>query len=60
VREQQPVQMQDQARVKRAPVLLEQVILGVAAAREFLLAAVAQRRRLPVDDPLGAEPPNPT
>jgi excinuclease ABC subunit A len=34
--------------------------MRVAAARDFLLAAVAQRRRLPVDDPLGAEPPNPT
>ena len=45
--------MQDQAGVQRAPVLLEEVILGIAVACQFLLAAVAQRGRLPVDDPLG-------
>ena len=50
--EQQPVQVQDQAGVQRAPVLQEQVVLGVTVARQFLFAAVAQRRRLPVDDPL--------
>ena len=54
VREQQPVQVQDQASVQRSPVLLEQVVLSVAVACQFLFAAVAQRRRLPVDDPLGA------
>jgi hypothetical protein len=54
VREQQPVQVQDQAGVQRAPVLPEQVVLGVAVAGQFLLAAVAQRCRPPVDDPLGA------
>ncbi len=50
VSEQQPVQVQDQAGVQRAPVLLEQVVLGVAVAGQLLFAAVAQRRRLPVDD----------
>jgi len=53
VGEQQPVHVQDQSGVQRAPVLPEQVVLGVAVARQFLLAAVAQCRRLPVDDPLG-------
>jgi hypothetical protein len=53
VSEQQPVQAQDQAGGERAPVLAEQVILGVAVACQLLLAAVPQRRRLPVDDPLG-------
>ncbi len=52
--EEQPVQVQDQAGVDRAPVLLEQVVLGVSVACQFLFAAVAQRRRLPADDPLGA------
>jgi len=41
--EQQPVQVQDQASVQRAPVLPEQVVLGVSVARQFLLTAVAQR-----------------
>jgi hypothetical protein len=53
VREQQSVQVQDQADVQWTPTLLEQVVLGVAVARQFLLAAIAQRRRTPVDDPLG-------
>ena len=52
--EEQPVQVQDQAGVQRAPVLLEQVVLGVAIARQFLFAPVAQYRGAPVDDPLGA------
>ena len=52
--EQQPVQVQDQPGVQRAPVLPEQVVLGVAVAGQFLLAAVAQRGRPPVDNPLGA------
>jgi hypothetical protein len=51
--EQQPVQVRDQAGVQRAPVLPEQIVLGVAVAGQFLLAAVAQRCRPPVDDPLG-------
>jgi hypothetical protein len=54
VGEQHPVQVQDQAGVQRAPVLQEKVVLGIAVACEFLLAAVAQRRRPPVDDPLGS------
>jgi hypothetical protein len=54
VSEQQPMQVQDQAGVQWAPVFPEQVVLGVAVACQLLLAAVAQRRRLPVDDPLGA------
>jgi hypothetical protein len=54
VSEEQSVQVQDQAGIQRAPVLLEQVVLGVAVAGQFLFAPVAQRRRPPVDDPLGA------
>src|ERR1022692_1281075 len=54
VSEEQPVQVQDQAGIQRAPVLLEQVVLGIAVACQFLFAPVAQRRRPPVDDPLGA------
>lgn len=53
VSEQQPMQVQDQASVQRAPVLPDQVILGVAIASQLLLAAVAQRSRAPVDDSLG-------
>jgi len=49
VGEQQPVQVRDQPYVQRAPVLPEQVILGVAAC-ELFLAAVAQRRHAPVDN----------
>jgi len=54
VSKQQPVQVQDQAGVQWTPVFAEQVVLGVAVACQFLFAAVAQRCRLPVDDPLGA------
>jgi hypothetical protein len=54
VGEEQPVQVQEQPGIQRAPVLLEQVVLGVAVAGQFLLAPVAQRRDAPVDDPLGA------
>lgn len=52
--EEQPVQVKDQAGIQRMPVLMEQVALGVAVAGQFLLASVAQHRRLPVDDPLGS------
>ncbi len=52
--EQQSVQVQDQASVQRAPIFPEQVVLSVAVACQLLLTAVAQRGRLPVDDPLGA------
>jgi hypothetical protein len=36
------------------PALMEQVVLGVAVAGQFLFASVAQHRRSPVDDPLGS------
>src|SRR5260370_9117322 len=52
--EQQSVQVEDQAGIQRAPVLQEQVVLGVAVACQFLFAPVAQRRCPPVDDPLCA------
>ena len=52
--EEQPVQVKQQAGVERTPVLLEQVVLGVAVAGQLLLAPVAQRGRPPVDDPLGS------
>src|SRR5215831_19039399 len=52
--EEQPMQVQDQAGIQRAAVLLEQVVLGVAVAGQFLLAPIAQRRGSPVDDPFGA------
>ena len=45
VGKQQPVQVQDQSGVQRPPVLPEQIVLGIAIAGEFLLAAVAQRCR---------------
>jgi len=48
------VQVQEQTGVQRAPVLLEQVVLRVAIAGQLLLTAIAQGRRPPVDDPLGA------
>src|ERR1035438_1468784 len=40
VGEEQPVQVQDQACVQRTPVLLEQVVLGVTVAGQFLFAPV--------------------
>jgi hypothetical protein len=50
----QPVQVQDQACIQWTPALLEQVVLGVAVAGQFLFAPVTQGRGPPVDDPPSA------
>src|SRR5258708_407078 len=52
--EQQSVQVEDQAGIQRAPVLQEQVVLGVAVACQLLFAPAAPRRCTPADDPLCA------
>jgi hypothetical protein len=51
VSEEQPVQVKDQAGIQRTPVLMEQVVLGVAVAGQFLFAPVTQGRGPPIDDP---------
>jgi hypothetical protein len=41
VNEEQSVQVKNQAGIQRPPVLMEQVVLGVAIAGQFLFAPVA-------------------
>jgi hypothetical protein len=43
VSEEQSVQVKNQAGIQRPPVLMEQVVLGVAIAGQFLFASVAQQ-----------------
>jgi hypothetical protein len=53
VSEEQSVQVKDQAGIQRMSALMEQVVLGVAVAGQFLFGSVMHHRCSPVDDPFG-------